>query len=156
VSDLDRIVRGLRAFVREVFPRVDYYALYEFEVVAQSGDKLDVKPVDLTLGFPPMPRVPMLPGLAGGTPQLAPRSRVLVGWVNGDPARPYVSNYAATSADGGVPTSVAIDADEILLGAGNGRVVCDGDTVSILGLGSGVISVTVGHGLPPEKSKVFA
>lgn len=104
---LDRLAAG----IREALPRIDYQAFYEFEVAGQSGDTLDVQPVDLRLGFPALAKVPMRPALAGSTPTLAARTRVLVGWVNGDPSRPYVSHYAQTSGDGGIP-------DELTLRAG--------------------------------------
>lgn len=109
---------GFTRAVREALPCLDYQALYEYEVVEQHGDKLDVRPIDKRFGFPVVLRAVMLPGLAGSTPKLKTRARVLVGWVNGDPTRPFVSHYEATSGAGGTPDEVAVQAGDIVLHGG--------------------------------------
>jgi hypothetical protein len=148
--------------VREVFPRVDYYAIYECEVVSQSGDLLDVRPVRAATGMPALSRVVMRPGVAGATATLPARSKVLVGFVDGDPSRPYVAAYAAVSEPGGIPSLVSIDGNSVALGAGLGRVLREGDTLTLTGVQPGPSAtgvqaiVTLGLGVPPTPSRVRA
>ena len=97
---------------------------------------------------------------------------MLVGFVGGDPARPFVGWYEPAGGAGFLPVTATLDATDsvtvgagagdVLLGDGLGRVLREGDTLTLTGVQSGVSAtgvkalVTLGLGAPPTPSKVKA
>ena len=83
----DRLTGALRALIRSMFPRVDYYAIYPARVVSQNGDgSLELKPDDTRL--PGLSMVPIRYGIPGVKVKVAPGARVLLGFAGGDPQQP--------------------------------------------------------------------
>jgi hypothetical protein len=111
---------------REFFPRLTFFGVYEFRVVRQTlvpdtttGGTLEIEPVDPSIGLPELATVPMRPGLAGSKVGLQIGTLVLVGFVNGDPGRPYVLAYEDVFGGGFLPIETSIDAsDKIKIGDG--------------------------------------
>jgi hypothetical protein len=90
MSELDRMKDGLAAWVRSLFSRLDYLALYPSRVVSQNGDgTLELQPDDPRL--PGLSGVPVRLGLPGTTVEVQAGARVLLGFEAGDPARPVAT-----------------------------------------------------------------
>lgn len=84
----DRFLKALRAIVREMFPRLDFFGVYEFTVQSTGSNTADLVPTDTTLGLPSMVTVPLrLPTFRA---TLSTGSTAIVTFVNGDPSRPFV------------------------------------------------------------------
>lgn len=95
-GDLDRVKWGLAQFVRAVFSRIDYLALYPAKVIAQRGDgSLDVVPDDGR--FAGLSGVPVRYGIPGVTATVAPGARVLIGFAGGDPSRPIAEFWESAT-----------------------------------------------------------
>jgi hypothetical protein len=116
-SNVDQLRAALSALVASVQAEQRFFGAYEYSVAAQNGNRIDANPTDGSLGLPPVTSVPMR---FTDKVTLPVGYRVLVGFVNGQPTRPYV---AAGDPDAS-PELVAI--------AGTGPAVARvGDTVTI-------------------------
>jgi hypothetical protein len=114
---VDDVLGGLEPLVRAQLPLTDFHAFYEYSVVGQTGDKLDLRPMLGGLGLPDLPGFLPRPGAAGAKATLAGGSLVLVGFVNGDPSRPFVGFYTAPGGSGFLPITASLDAtDDAILG----------------------------------------
>lgn len=110
-----------------------YRGAFSYRVVAQQGERLDLQPERASSGLPDLLRVPvrLAPGLSVGWPL---GSLVLLVFVGGDPGRPAVISGDDPDSPGFYPGSVKLDAsalNEVLLGDGLGRVLREGDTLSL-------------------------
>lgn len=114
----DRIIRALRAIVREFFPQLTFLGLFEYRVVSQNAaGEVSLQVVEKRAGLDDLPRVSARPGTAGTSSTLAPGSTVLVGFEQGDSGRPFIAHCAASNAPGHVPLKTIVDAVRIELGA---------------------------------------
>jgi hypothetical protein len=101
---------------------------YEYRVVLLNANRVDLQPVLVSIGMPDLQRVPVRPGVAGAKSTLTPGARVLVTWVNADPARPVVVGFEDADGEGFLPDVTTIDADtSVKLGAGAIPVARTGD-----------------------------
>lgn len=163
VSAEDRLRASLAAIVRETFPNLIYLGTYEYRVVTQSDNQLNLQPVSAAVGLPDLERVPMRPGIPGANAEVKLGSLVLVTFVNADPARPVVVGFEDPDGEGFVSPLVSIDADQIDLGDAVGRALRSGNIVDITGVQPGpgitaaVITLNVAELTPPTgtASKVF-
>lgn len=85
--DSDRLKRALASLVSGIMGRVDYFALYQAEVISQSGQTLELRPLDSR--FPDMDEVPIWHGLPGVEVKIEKGAIVLVGFRDGNPTRPF-------------------------------------------------------------------
>lgn len=100
---LDRIKRALFEAIEAVLgPRIDRCALYPGRIIARSGGgpggdpySLDVELDDTR--WPTLTRVPLRPPIPGARVAPVPGSRVLVGWEEADPTKPYALPVWGTS-----------------------------------------------------------
>lgn len=108
----DPLAAAIGTLVRRETAKVDFLGSYEARVVGQNADgTLELVPSDARL--PGMSKIPIRPGVAGVTVQTVPSgSTALLGFANGDPARPHVVGFVGASA-----TAITIDALAIKLGA---------------------------------------
>ncbi len=126
MTDVDRLKGHLARLIATMFARVDYFALYACTIVVQNADgSLEFKPDSDKL--PGMSRVPIRLGLPNSTVKVAPGSRVLLGFENGDPARPVASLWDTATC-----TELVVNGTTIKLNGGNTPVAKEG-------------SVTTGH-----------
>ncbi len=125
-----RATRALVALIREVFPRAPFGFLYRYRVVDMVATRCRLQAVSESPGLPNLMHVSVLPGVAGAAAVLTPGTVVLVAFVEGDPAQPVVTHFAAEGAAGWVPVSLAFDAETtISLGGSATRGVARlGDT----------------------------
>lgn len=113
---IERLKASLFALFQAAVPRLDYYAKYDGEVVkwwpraaGEKYDSVDIKPSDARL--PSMARIPFKGG-PGEELDIAPGTHVLVGWENGDPARPCAFSWSG----GEHVIKRVINADDLALG----------------------------------------
>jgi hypothetical protein len=122
---LDRIKGPLAAFVLQVMDFVRLHPLFAAKVVAQNGDgTLELQPDSDVL--PQLSRVPIRWGIPGVTATVAAGARVLVGFENGDPARPIATLWDSASV-----TQLNINAGTIVLNGGASKVGRVGDPVRV-------------------------
>jgi hypothetical protein len=117
----DRVKDQLSRFIRWVMRDVTYHKLYPSQVQRQDASGLlDLLPDDESIRGTGTSGVQIRHGLPGCTVKVRPGARVLLGFENGDPRRPY----AALWEEG--------DIISVSLGFGGSRPVARiGDTVSV-------------------------
>lgn len=138
--------RRLRAFAKlldALDPRRLFRGVFEYRVVSQSGDRLDLQSVRAANGLPDLRGVPIRPGMAGLRADVALGSLVLVGFADADPSRPAVLSHAAPDAPGWMPTllelggpgalGVARLGDSVVAGAFGGTVTSASTTIKAAG-----------------------
>lgn len=105
--------RALESF-RRVFEQLDpdraFRGVYEYRVVSLSGERLNLQPIRVSTGMPDLPRVPVRPGVAGAKSTLMPGTRVVVGFIDADGARPFVLGTEDPDGSGFKPLLTEIDA----------------------------------------------
>lgn len=138
-----RRLAALKALVLGFVPDLKFRGVYEYRVVQQGfGDggpgRCDLQSVRVSLGMPDLRRVLTRPGVAGANALLALGSRVLVAFVNADPARPVIVGFEDPESNGFVP-------DTLNLCDAGGRVLRAGDKIKIAGVnpGAGVDEVLI-------------
>lgn len=159
MSDATSTLRGsLARLIRRELARAGLLVTAEYRVVTQAGPYVELQAVKKSAGLPDLARVLSRPS-AGYAPTYKLGSLVLVAFVAGDPRRPFIAFGPEVGSS--TPPAVAVDADAINCGAALGTVIREGDTVSITpgnssGVVTGMVSITLGLGSPPVKSKVKA
>lgn len=103
-TSLDSFLRILDA----VDPWRKYRGVTEYRVGALESNRLSLQPVRSITGMPFLSRVPMWPGVAGAFATVAIGSRVLVGFIDSDPSRPYVAAFEDVDGEGFVPTLIKL------------------------------------------------
>lgn len=136
VSTTSRRLAALKRLIAGLFPEWRYRSLYEYRIVTQEGERLNLQPVRVSLGMPMLRRVRVRPGMAGSRATWTPGALVLVGFVNADPARPVV-----VSAD---------DAESGGFRAGTLEI----DAANDLVIGEEAHFVTLGSGSPPGVARL--
>lgn len=106
----DRLADGLRRLVGD---RGAFRASYEYRVVSSSAGLVELArepaPQD-PARLPSMVKIPMMPGVPGVDATLAPGTRVLVSFTDGNPSRPQVTSFQGASESGYKPLSLLLDA----------------------------------------------
>jgi len=152
----DRLERGENEIIRGELPWLTFQGLWEYSVESATETTFSGRPTS-DVPLPDLVDVELRPSISGMKVRPAPGTRVLVAFVNADPTRPVV-----VGGDTTVPPEVDIDGDSIRLGAGLGRVLREGDTLTLSGVQAGPgttgvqATITLGLGLPPAPSKVLA
>lgn len=103
-----RLARGLRRFVDHV--RSDrMLGVWAYQVVRQNTDgRLELRPVEASIGLPDVGPVKAWPGIAGASATVEAGAEVLVEFVNGDRRKPIVRGFAPKDGSGHVPTEVVL------------------------------------------------
>lgn len=136
---VDRSLSALRRIVQAVTRSHFFHAVYEYRVVGVSAGYIDAQPSATGLGLPDLASIPMRVGVPGGGGNPVDGSTVLVGFVNGDPTRPYVHSYEGEGLDGWLPSTSRLHASgRVYVGGAEpanpvtavGRFVRWGDTIT--------------------------
>lgn len=127
-----RALDAIGDIVRALFPRLAFLGKYEFRVIQQVADRLDLQPVRSTTGFSELRAVQTRPGCAGIKATCTPGALVLVEFVDGDRARPVVTNFDAPDNPGFRPVDITIDAPSIALSLGTAPIPRDDHLQSAL------------------------
>lgn len=111
-----RELEVLKKLIGQLMPDYRYRGTYEFRVVSQEGERLNLQAVRASLGLPDLRRVRVRPGLPGCRADVALGSMVLVTFVNADPSRPIVVGFEDAESGGFAPTTLELLADGPTLG----------------------------------------
>lgn len=114
----ERQLTAFRRLLEQLDPDRNFRSVYEYRVVTQEAERLNLQPVRVSIGMPDLARVPVRPGVPGGKATHALGSRVLVAFVDASPARPVVLGFEEADGDGFVPTVLELDGTAIKIGAG--------------------------------------
>lgn len=109
-NPVSQLVNDLRSMVVEFSGR-KFLASYQYRVVQQNSDgRLQLQPVDGTLGLPETLPVPPWTGHPGASAKLLPGSYVRVAFFAADPSQPIVDSYqpGATPIESTVDASAAV------------------------------------------------
>jgi hypothetical protein len=104
-----------RALILAALPQLRYAGIFEYRVVTQEGDRLNLQAVRSSLGLPDLRRVSYSPGIPGASSTVALGSIVLVGFVNSDPSNPIVCGFAGPDSMGHMPLTLTMAAPIITL-----------------------------------------
>ena len=125
VADADRSIKAaVYAMARQAVSGIDYLALYDAKVISQSGNALDLQPLDSRL--PGFGSVPLRIGIPGVTATVQPGCAVRLGWDRGDPQRPFCCLFDASAT----ALSLSLNANSITLNNGTLPVARQTDTVT--------------------------
>jgi hypothetical protein len=105
---VNRRLEAQRKIFESLFPTLRYSGTYEFRVVTQDGERLNLQPVRTATGMPELARVPVRPGMAGLKAMVLPGSLVLVTFVDHDPSRPAVVAHDAPDSPGWMPLELTL------------------------------------------------
>ena len=109
-STTARALDAMRTILENLDPRRRFRGVTEYRVVTRSGNRLNLQPVRVSTGMPDLSRVTIRPGVSGCNAEPATGSRVLVGFVDSDPSRPYVASFEDADASGFIPASLKLHA----------------------------------------------
>lgn len=118
--------------VEQLRPFDRYRGIWEYRVVAQNGERLDLQAASSRFGLPDLRAVRVRPGVPGCKAQHAIGSLVLVAFVDSDPARPCVVGFDDPDSPGFVPDALELVGEDDSIATTPsvaGRVVRYGDTV---------------------------
>jgi hypothetical protein len=117
------------AFARLIdalIPGLRLRGTFEYRIVSQSGERLNLQPVRSRADLPDLARVPVRAGVAGYRSNHSPGAQVLVAFLDGDASRPAVVGFDAPDSPGwqpltlefggGVPLGVARLTDPVQAG----------------------------------------
>ena len=107
-SGMSRRLAAYRAIQEQLDPNRLFRGTYEYRIGTQDGNRLSIQPVQVSTGLPSINRVSVRPGVPGVKAQYALGSRVLVTWINADPARPVVVAFEDPDGPGFLPISLAL------------------------------------------------
>jgi hypothetical protein len=99
---------SFRAIIDQIDPDRAYRGVTEYRVVTLSGNRLNLQPIRVGAGMPDLERVPVRPGVAGCHAELTLGARVLVAFIDSDPARPCVVGAEEDDGDGFLPTMLEL------------------------------------------------
>jgi hypothetical protein len=131
-SSTNRALTALRRILEQLDPGRRFRGLYEYRIVSQENERLNLQPIRVSTGMPDLQRVPVRPGIPGAKATHLLGARVLVAFVDASPARPIVLGFEESDGAGFVPVDLSLEASgEIALADGVGRVIREGDSISI-------------------------
>lgn len=109
VADTSRMNEALRRIVESFTAGSRYFALWEYRIVQQAGDRLDLQIVRVSSGMPDLRSVPAFPATEYATAVAVPLlgSTCIVAFVNGDPSRPQLIARSGDPVLIGVPGILA-------------------------------------------------
>lgn len=99
----DRFFAAVEAIVNAIYPTLRYSSVYEYRVVTQDGQRLNLQPSRTQLGLPDLGGVPVRPGVSGFRSTVKLAEQVLVAFIDRDPSRPCVIAHDAPDAPGWFP-----------------------------------------------------
>lgn len=103
-----RIADAWRALAERLLPQARYAGTWEYRVVSQSGERLNLQAVRVANGLPDLSRVTVRPGVPGFRATWKKGSFCLVAFVNSDPGRPVVVGGDAPDSPGWVPDELSV------------------------------------------------
>ncbi len=133
VGATSRRLAATRRLFAQLFPDLRFRGVSEYRVVTQTGARLNLQAIKVSLGMPDLTNVRVRPGVAGCKATVALGSSVLVAFVDSDPGRPVVVGFEDADGAGYAPTRLDLVGTSDVAVAVNalaGRVVRYGDTIT--------------------------
>jgi hypothetical protein len=93
-----------RRIQEAMFPALRYAGTYEYRIVTQVGERLNLQIVRAATRLPDLPRVSIRQGIPGAKATHALGSLVLVTFIDRDPGRPAVVAFDEPGSAGWMPT----------------------------------------------------
>lgn len=110
-----------------------FRGVFEYRIVTQSGERLNLQPVRSRANLPDLARVPVRAGVPGVRATHSPGAQVLVAFIDADPTRPAVVGFDAPDQPGWhpltlelggpLPLGVARITDPVICGPFSGAIV---------------------------------
>lgn len=110
IASTSRRLTALRRIVDQLDPGRRFRGLYEYRVVTQDAERLNLQPVRVSTGMPDLQRVPVRPGVPGTRADVTLGTRVLVGFIDADQSRPAVLGFEDAEGEGFRPIKYELDA----------------------------------------------
>lgn len=85
-----------------------FRGVFEYRIVTQSGERLNLQPVRSRSAMPDLARVPVRAGVPGVRATHKPGAQVLVAFLDGDPTRPAVVGFDAPDQPGWMPLTLEL------------------------------------------------
>lgn len=85
------LAENITAIVKKFIEPTKYYGFYPYIVESFAGGRLFVRPVDAKYDVPPLKSVDRIPGFTGVDETFPVDSLVLIGFIGGDFAKPFVA-----------------------------------------------------------------
>jgi hypothetical protein len=139
---LSRRLRAYARIVRAIFPSLAYAGVWEYRVVTQTGERMNLQPARVASGMPNLVNVPVRPGVPGVKATVLPGELVLVCFADCDPSRPQVFAHDAADSVGWQPLSFQIGGPAALGIAYQGSPVQAGPFAGAVTLGSARFKVS--------------
>lgn len=98
-----RVDRWVKLF-NACFPWLRWVGAFEYRVVTQEGERLNLQPARVASGMPDLARVPVRPGVSGFRSDVTLGELVLVQFADRDGSRPQVTNHDHADSPGWIPT----------------------------------------------------
>lgn len=108
-SGSSRALGAMRAIVDAFSAEYRYRGAWEYRVVSQTGERLNLQVVRRSTGMPDLRRVRVRPGVPGVSADHKLGGLVLVTFVDGDPARPAVVGFDDAESPGYRPDELLIE-----------------------------------------------
>ena len=102
-TELSRSLKAFADLMSALDPRREFRGVFEYRVVSQSGERLNLQPVRSSSQLPDLAKVPVRPGMSGLRADVLPGALVLVVFADADPSRPQVISHDAPDAPGWSP-----------------------------------------------------
>lgn len=126
IAPTTRRLAALRRIIEQLDPLRRFRGIYEYRVLQQvkmpDREWLDLQPVRVSIGMPNLNRVPIRPGMAGLRADVEPGTRVLVTFVDANPARPMVVAFQEPDGNGWLPIRLQLNATEGIELGGEGAL----------------------------------
>jgi hypothetical protein len=132
------------ALFAQLDPFARYRAQYEYRVVTQDGERLNLQPIRASLGMPDLRDVRAMPGVAGCRADVQLGGSVVVAFLNADPAQPRVVGFEDAEGEGFAPERLdLVGADDLAVLPSDSikRVVRYGDPIVFSSPGPGVVTL---------------
>lgn len=132
IAPSSRRLSSLRRIIEQIDPRRRYRGIFEYRVVTQTGERLNLQPIRVSTGMPSLQRVFVRPGVSGARADVALGSRVIVSFLDAEPSRPVVVGFEDAEGEGFLPGVLEIDStDELDLG----------ETATLTKIANGVLGI---------------
>lgn len=109
-----RRVEAMARMLDALDPNRRFRGVFEYRVVNQVGERLNLQPVRSRDTLPDLGRVPVRAGVPGVKALHKPGSQVLVAFLDADPSRPVVVGFDAPDSVGWMPTTLFLGEEPTL------------------------------------------
>lgn len=119
IAATSRRLAAMRRIFEQIDARSRYRGIYEYRVVTRDGERVNLQPIRVSTGMPDLQRVFIRPGIPGARADVMLGARVIVAFLDSEPARPVVIGFEDAEGLGFLPSTLELNASsEVGLGPG--------------------------------------